>query len=379
MRLADDLRLGAVLLGAAGRARAQLRDLDLSQRDVTLDDLLPVLTSNAGSLRVLHLHNVEACEDADPSFPSIEAVVAAAPLLQVRTAELVYCLWEDAPRVLRGEPPFALLRLRGCLIVNFSDESCLYLGGPNRLAPFAPALADPALQPALLGLCVQFADTAQPAFMGALVDAVLTRRLRKLSLQGCTPPAAAPLARLLTEGSVDSLELVAQATVVPLFDTAGAALVADALRVNTTLTELKLCDLSQNMCVAESVLAALVGHRSLRELQVVEQTIVADNRCAKGDALAALIATDSPALHVLVCVGSELGDAGLAPIVEALPLNRHLRELDVRGNDMSEGFAREQLLPALRANTTLFACGEYDSGPATTKADELVRRRVHHG
>jgi hypothetical protein len=53
----------------------------------------------------------------------------------------------------------------------------------------------------------------------------------------------------------------------------------------------------------------------------------------------------------------------LAPIAEALALNCHLRELDVRTNDLSEAFKRERLVPALelaleRADTTLreFEC-----------------------
>ena len=48
---------------------------------------------------------------------------------------------------------------------------------------------------------------------------------------------------------------------------------------------------------------------------------------------------------------------------------------------MSEAFARERLLPAVRANTTLqeLQCGDYCSGPAVTKAEELVRRRRQHG
>jgi hypothetical protein len=61
-------------------------------------------------------------------------------------------------------------------------------------------LADPALQPALSCVSFWYADLEQPALMAALVDAALARRLRKLVLQRCTPPPAALLARLLTEG-----------------------------------------------------------------------------------------------------------------------------------------------------------------------------------
>jgi hypothetical protein len=143
------------------------------------------------------------------TLPNVEAVVAAAPLLQVLAAEFAVWTWEDASRMLHGEPPFAALQLRRSLFVRFANQVGL-VGGVERFGPFAAALADATLQPALSRLCVQQADTAQPALMGALVDAAVARRLRELTLQSCTAPAAAPLARLLTEGSASSPGLARQ-------------------------------------------------------------------------------------------------------------------------------------------------------------------------
>ena len=67
--------------------------------------------------------------------------------------------------------------------------------------------------------------------------------------------------------------------------------------------------------------------------------------------------------------------------MEALPRNRHLRELNVGNNGMSEAFAREQLLPAVRANTTLrsLRADSYPSMPAAAEAEELVNRRGQQG
>jgi hypothetical protein len=216
-------------------AQGQLCQLDISQKYVNPDVLLPVLTANAGSLRDLHLRRVSTT--ADGYSLTVHAAVAAAPLLQVIASVGVTCTWEDAPRVLRAEPPFALLRMRHILEIRF--DNAVNFGGMER----------------------------------------------------------------------------------------------------------------------------------------VGQLAAAEDRGAFGDALAALIAVDAPALQVLVCRDNFLGDAGLAPIVEALPLNRHLRELDVSDNDMSEAFARERLLPAVRANTTLreLNCGH--SSRAAADAVELVRRR----
>jgi hypothetical protein len=374
----DDWRLFlvALLRGAAGRARGQLRQLDLSQYYVSPTVLLPVLTANADSLRELHLRVVwAALVYDDPMKLTVEAVVAAAPLLQVVTAECVCSTWEVAPRMMRAEPPFALLQLRSALDVDFDG-----INGTDNFRPFADALADATLQPALSDLCILHA--AQPALMGALLDAVPSRRLHELRLLNCTPPVVAPLVRLLAEegGLLDILNISPTLGAVEQFDMAGAALVADALRVNTTLTELVLsCDpVSADMHATSALLGGLVGHPSLRELRVInnDDSFVED-RSAFGAALGALIAADAPALHVLKCACNAFGDAGLAPIVEALPLNRHLQELDLSWNDMSEDFARHQLLPAVRANTTLrkFKC-DTEGRTAARKAVRLVRRRA---
>ena len=219
--------------------------------------------------------------------------------------------------------------------------------------------------------------------MGALVDAALTRRLRELRSMSCTPPHAASLARLLTEGSLAVLEFWPLRA--PLFDAAGAALVADALRANTTLTMLDLsyAQLCRDMRVAGALLGALQGHPSLRELHITCEyttSTTMEDRSAFGAALGELVAADVPALRELVCYGNSLGDAGLAPIVEALVLNHHLRRLNICSNGMSEAFARERLLPAVRANTALCSlhCAE-STESAAWKAMELVRRRGQRG
>jgi hypothetical protein len=260
-------------------------------------------------------------------------------------------------------------------------------GGMECFGPFAVAVADAALQPALLRVGVRRADTRQPVVMDALVDAALARRLRELSLKSCTPPAAAPLARLLAEGSLTALGIdgASEERYGPLFDAAGAALVADALRENTTLTKLVLdhAGLCHDVGVAGTLLGALVGHPSLRELGTTgeDTTLGPHNASTVGAALAALIAADAPALQVLDCsMNSTFRDAGLAPIVAALPLNRHLHKLDFHSNGMSEAFAREQLLPAVRANTSLrvLRCANYYHERGAAEAEALVRRRGQH-
>ena len=388
--LSDVQRFELVFLGAASRARGVLCELEVSQRQPGVHLLLPVLTANAGSLRELHLrylgHSDSSLLRSNWSlYPSFGAVLPAAPLLQVLAVEQTRCFWGDAPRMLHAEPPYAALQMCHYLEVNFEDQGGL-IGGMERFGPFAAALADATLQPALSEMRICRADTAEPAVMNALVDAVLARRrLRELRLSGCTPPDAAPLVRLLTGGSLTLLEYY-PAVRIPLFDAAGAALVADALRVNTTLTELLLdrAGLCVDMRVAHALLGALIGHPSLCVLRFTSDYAITvmntEIRSAFGAALAALIAADAPALHVLTILDSSLRDVGLEPIVDALALNHHLRELDVRWNGMSETFARERLLPAVRANTSLrmLLCDESHLGPAAEEAAELVRRRRQH-
>ena len=206
--------------------------------------------------------------------------------------------------------------------------------------------------------------------MGALTDAAVARRLPELSLQCCTPPAAAPLARLLTEGSLTAFAVFpSEDDFVPMFDAAGAALVADALRVSTTLKTLNLCYARWclDMRAAGTLLmSAIVGHPSLCELYIQgEFTTSAEDCRAFGAALAALVAADAPALQVLNCSYISLCDAGVTLILEALPLNYHLRKLDVGDKNVSEAFARSRQLPV-------------EAGPAAADAEGPAGIQGHH-
>jgi hypothetical protein len=86
--------------------------------------------------------------------PTVEAGVAAAPLLEVVTADKVYCTWKDAPRMLRAEPPFAPLQIRCPLYVHLAADPFL-VGGMERYGPFAAALADATLNKCLSAAALQ--------------------------------------------------------------------------------------------------------------------------------------------------------------------------------------------------------------------------------
>jgi hypothetical protein len=70
---------------------------------------------------------------------------------------------------------------------------------------------------------------------------------------------------------------------------------------------------------------------------------------AFGHALGALLAANLPSLHTLRATACNLGDEGVAALLDGLAANTHLRELDCRFNDLSDAFERDRLTPALAA------------------------------
>jgi hypothetical protein len=385
-------RAGALLRGAARRAQGQVQRLVVSwPLDAATPVLLEVLAANAGSLRELKLPGIFAfvwpCEDRLLSI--VEPLFAAAPRLEFVDTD-VTATWQDAQRLLRVEGPLSRVRLRR-LFASFTKHSvdgemAEPFGGLERIQLIAAALADATLQPTLSAMCIGLADLQQPGVIDALADAVLARRLRSLEFQACTPPAPASLARLLAGGVLTCLTFrgVAPGVSTPLFDPAGATLVAAALRANTTLTSLVVSDagLFSDTEAAQTLLAALVGHRSICSLELTYDDSTEEPE-ALGAALGAIVAADAPALVTLDVSGCGLGLEGLALLVGALPQNRHLRTLVLSFNGISATFVRDHLLPAVRANTSLrqLECqGQYaqptDIAPAVQEVQELLKHRT---
>ena len=341
------LNATAVLLGASRRAQGQLISLKLGEALAYTREVLEVVAANSGSLRELHMPYLCARNQELPHDLEVRNVLQAAPQLELLDVRYMSCAWEVAPRMLHAEGALKPLRVR------WLGTLCLHphtLVGINIAAPFAAALADAAAQPALRELTISGADLQQSAVMTLLVDAVLVRpRLSKLTIgTSCTPPAPAPLARLLRDGTLKCLNYHGSpGNRTPLFDAAGAVVVAEALRANTTLTEITmwsaglLCD----MAAADTFLRALAGHHSLTTLVLGTERFA--NPVVLGAAVAALVAADAPALRKLRLVDVGLRQCALAPLVDALAANHHLRELDLCSNDVTRAFVEEQLLPAV--------------------------------
>jgi hypothetical protein len=200
------------------------------------------------------------------------------------------------------------------------------------------------------------------------------------SWRGRSRGAAPALTRLLSSATLSELT-IGQAE--QLLDGPSAALLCNALRGNATLTSLSMhADVWRNVDAAAALLGALTAHSSVRTLNFLHNDAEA-GAAAVGAALGTIVAANAPALTELSVSHNALGDAGLRPLLEALPANTHLRELDVACNGMSEAFARDVLLPVVRANTSLRmlnAENDLASDPLAQRllqeAEALVRSRA---
>jgi hypothetical protein len=183
-----------------------------------------------------------------------------------------------------------------------------------------------------------------------LVDALLSLPSLRCVDFGFCPVTASMLAGLLRCPTLKSLLAFAPVPgITPLLNSAAStAMLCNALRANMQLQELQLnnVDLWRNIGAATSLLTALETHPSLQTLRL------GMNRPrhvhAVGAALGALIA-HSPKLQLLDIMFCRLGDAGMGPIMDALPHARCLHMLECRENHMSRHFARTRMLPAVRA------------------------------
>jgi hypothetical protein len=341
----------AVLAGAAAKARGRLAALDVSGCEaVTFTALLAVVQANGGSLRGLCVGTRMRTEQ-NLDVDHVQSLLQAAPQVTVCRADVVGDSGvADARRMLRNEAPFQPLRLHA-LGVNFdyndADEE------EAEATTLALALAaDIAAHASLKLLQLHNADIHTRVALDAVVDAALTREMNSLELWSChLSPASAPaLARLLGGGTLTEL-LFAQTE--QLLDAPSAALLGDALRANSTLTSLAFhWGFWHNADGAAALLGALTGHGNLRRLALTNNHVLAAGAVA-GPALGALVAAKAVALTELDVSYSDLGDAGLRPLLEALPHNTHLRTLLIAHNDVSDALAADVLLPAVHANTSL--------------------------
>jgi hypothetical protein len=362
----------ALLRTAAARAGGAMETLDVSgcQR-LAYDAVLEAVTVNGGNL--LELRAAGTLSYADRTCEKVTALLRAAPRLRLLVADVVDCNADDAARMLRNEDVFQPLRIRELVVNGEGADGAALHALAAALAAHASPLKHFGMDEAQLGV----ADVQD-----ALVDAALTNRVVGMKFGGCalSPVSAPSLARLLSGKALTSLNITEE--IGALLDAPAAALLGGALRTNTVLQRLDLIDLRlwDDLSAAMVLLSSLVAHPSLRKLSLEFNEVAPAHAACAGAALFALVAANAPALHTLNVSDCSLGDAGLRPLMEALPRNSHLRALYASDNRMSEEFAREELLPAVRANTSLMALhsGSDYVGPyaGAVEAEAIVARRA---
>jgi hypothetical protein len=339
----------ALLRAATSRAGGQLRSLRLACGDALHDSLCAVAAANATTLQELRIispvHEQRSAEH-------LEDLLRAAPQLRTLEADVFCKNVAEAQRLLRTEPPFGPLCVRHCSVYARADctaDAVLALA------------ADLATHASLAGVSLHGVSLDAPAALDAVVDAALARSLSSVRLVRCRfPPAFAPaLVRLLGGNTLTELcmsGVTMQLLDAPL-DAPAAALLANALRENTSLTALALSgiELWRDAAAAAEFMGVLTAHPRLRLLNLSWNRPDFDGLQAAeaGAAVAALLLANVPALQTLDICYCGFDDEAMGPVVEALRHNTHLTKLDCSDNDMSEAFARERLLPAVRANTSL--------------------------
>ena len=364
-----------VLLGAAGRAGGSLQMLDVRRAGVSFDHaaVLQVVQTNAGTLRELRVGAYSTTVLDDTLTP----LLRAAPELRVLSAD-IYCHVDQAPALLRNEPPYAPLRLHSLHVTppGHHNDNAGHVALLLALAAALPAHAS------LRSLSMVYTNLESSAACDALVDALLAARLRSLELSSCHTSCATvtALARLLRDGTLTELRLGAGEGL--LDEAHSVADFAAALHANTTLTTLALTNLDLWKRVhhpGSVLLAALTGHPSLQTLILShDYKVVGPAKAAVGDALGALVSANACALTELDLPACSLGDAALGPLCDALPRNTHLRILDVSANDFSAAFAAGRLLPAVRVNTSLRKLRDASERkqPAIVEAMQLLSLRT---
>lgn len=181
------------------------------------------------------------------------------------------------------------------------------------------------------------------------------------------------LARMVGHPALRSLNISSLGSIL-LDEPATAALLCDALCVNTRIATFGLINVGlwYNLEAATALLTTLQAMPSLTALSISENAVQPEDAAAACAALGAFIA-HSPALESLEIRDCLLGDVGLSLVFDALPHARRIEFLDCRGNDQSEVFARERVIPAVRACATLRTL---DMTPAVSDTvSQLLQRR----
>jgi hypothetical protein len=341
-------------------ARGQLRLLDTTSIQVPFEALLGIARANAA------LHMLRLYLGAFLNVTQIHSLLAAAPRLQTLQCGVTGEPQEMLPLLRKELPTYGALRLT---VVNISESEENALVEVDVLPLAAAAAAHEGLQS--LGFYFIPLSVAQ---LTAVVDAAVQRQMTSVEFFRCSlgPEHLPQLTRLLASPCLRILDVDSDAQ--PLIVGAGVPAFCAALRAsNLRDVSLSGMRLFHSLPDGLAVLDALTGHRSIEKLDLFSNTSPSpEAEWAIGQALSRLLAAESAltSLGVGDCI---LGDAGFSPLFTALAQNMTLRSLLLPGHAISRECARDVILPAVRANTSLRNL-EFDEPdfPELVEAEQLV-------
>ena len=374
----------ALFFAAVAKAGGQLRELDVSSGFIRLTyaALLNAVNANSQALQRLRLHTgVEKM-----SLNLVAQLCAAAPGVRELSTDVTF-LAAEARSLLRREPPFGALNIRDCTLEGARGQD-------DNL--FLSRAADLTLHGACLDkLILVAAPLTSRAAWDALANVAISVRLTNLTVMFTQlgPSCVPGLARLLRDGSISALRLYGSHHNGLFVDAGTEPVISAALRANSTLTILNLTNVGLwDEPAGIALVDALVGHPTLKSVQIQSATVVGDAviRAFAGAALGRLVAANS-ALTSLNVSSSALGDDSLRPLFAALPSNTHLWSLSAACNGISAAFT-QVILASVRASRSLRYLSidgrkqnESDSGhgevsiAALREAEELVAARLKGG
>ena len=331
----------ALLFAAGERGRGHLHTLDHTGSEGLHGFQLEEFVAAHGQ----SLRSVTASEWCPLSANNVTSLCRSASLCTLRCH--VNCDAAEALPLLRCEAPCALLHIFKLWVHTFNNEQ----------AVLDLAAALPSHNGRIKKLTVRHAPLQTGAVVDALMRSIAEARVSDLTILGNLAPASLlSITRLLQAGCLERLCI--RNSWHALFE-AGPDLTAfcHALRSSTLQTlRLDRCYLWRHLAAAGELLAALVGHQTLRELSLSwYRAGDTDDARRAGEQLASLI-THNSALQKLELSGNQLGEVRLAPIFEELPGSSTLIGLLYsfsRYDTISREFACGVILPAVRANISL--------------------------
>jgi hypothetical protein len=319
-------------------------------------------------LQTLHLYVEEGI-----GYHELRSVLEFPELSRLRSLEADVRVERlaDACTVLRGEPPFERLQVRSLHFASVADLSA------EALDRFRADLAASESSPRLCYL--QHLPQHHNVLLDGLADAALELRLARLGLRCALMATCAPaVARVLDGGTVTELAVnygschPQPSERRPAFayeafsesEAESAAVLEAALKENTSLTSLALAWTGMTVpgwyggnCINATgplLIRALALHPRLRVLELRKNLVDWHlDPIHFFDTVADLVAANAPALKELTLSGFKLGEDVLHPLLNALARNTHLRVLHIPRIDVSLSFARNTLMPAVKACATL--------------------------